>query len=63
MPAVAQNTAINNHNYYDFYVGPTSMKGDVMGPINKLKSKRLGYNWLRSEEVAPIIVEEITKAG
>lgn len=63
MPAVAQNTAINNHNYYDFYVGPTSMKGDVMGPINKLKSKRLGYNWLRSEEVAPIIVEEMKKAG
>ena len=63
VPASAQNAAINNHNYYDFYVGPTSMKGDVMGPINKLKSKRLGYNWLRSEEIAPIIVEEMKKAG
>ena len=62
-PAFAQNGAINNHNYYDYYVGPTSMKGDIMGPIDKLKSKRLGYNWLRGEEVAPIIAEEMKKAG
>ncbi|HEX8330370.1 MAG TPA: hypothetical protein VF629_22760 [Hymenobacter sp.] len=62
-PVMAQNTAINNHNYYDYYVGPTSMKGDVVGPINKLKSKHLGYNWLRKDEVAPIVIEEMKKAG
>lgn len=61
--AFAQNAAINNHTYYSYYVGPTSMKGDVVGPIDKLKSKRLNSNWLRSEEITPIVVEEMKKAG
>ncbi len=39
------------------------MKGDVVGPIQKLKSKRLGYNWLRRDEITPIVVEEMKKAG
>ena len=63
LPVLGQNTAINNHNYYNYYVGPTSMKGDVVGPINKLKSRRLGTNWLRREEIVPILIEEMKKAG
>jgi hypothetical protein len=62
-PALAQRTEINNHNYYNYYVGPTSMKGDMVGPINKLKSRKLGTGWLRWNDITPILVEEMTKAG
>lgn len=63
VPVSAQNRDINNHNYYDYYVGPTSMKGGMVGPIDKLKSRRLGTNWLRQEDITPILVEEMKKAG
>ena len=62
-PGLAQRAEINNHNYYDYYVGPTSMKGDIVGPITKLKSRKLGTNWLRWSDITPILVEEMTKAG
>lgn len=62
-PTLAQRTEINNHNYYDYYVGPTSMKGDLVGPVNKLKSRKIGTNWLRWNDITPILVEEMTKAG
>jgi hypothetical protein len=62
-PSLAQRPAITNHNYYDFYVGPTSMKGDLVGPIDKLKSRKLGTGWLRWEEITPILVDEMMKAG
>ncbi|AMR28202.1 hypothetical protein A0257_14645 [Hymenobacter psoromatis] len=62
-PALAQRTAINNHNYYDYYVGPTSMKGGLVGPVDKLKNRNLGTNWLRWNEITPILVDEMQKAG
>ena len=62
-PALAQRAAINNHNYYDYYVGPTSMKGDVIGPVDKLKNRNLGTSWLLWNEITPILVEEMKKAG
>lgn len=62
-PGLAQRAEINNHNYYSYYVGPTSMKGGVVGPVNKLKSRKLGTGWLRWNDITPILVEEMTKAG
>lgn len=63
LPSLAQRKEITNRNYYDYYVGPTSMRGDVVGPIAKLKSRKLGTSWLQREEITPILVEEMTKAG
>jgi prepilin-type processing-associated H-X9-DG protein len=63
LPALAQRTEIDNHNYYNYYVGPTSMKGDMVGAMGKLKSRRLNTNWLRWDDITPILVEEMTKAG
>ncbi len=50
-----QNSKINNRNYYDFYYGPNSKA--------KLKGNGIRTNWLRTEEVIPVILDELQKAG
>lgn len=61
--AKAQRNEINSHNYYSYYAGPTSMKGGLVGPVAQLKSRQLGTNWLRWDEVTPLLVDEMKKAG
>lgn len=53
--ASGQNSKISNKNYYDFYYGP--------GSKVKLKGKGILTNWLRNEEVVPVLLDELQKAG
>ncbi|MCL9807054.1 hypothetical protein NAT51_16080 [Flavobacterium amniphilum] len=52
-----QNNNINSSNYYDYYLDfPAKKKKGLQG-------KTLTTNWLRLNEVIPIIIEELKKAG
>lgn len=54
----AQDKAnINASNYYDYYVHFPQLKA------KGVEGKSITTNWLRREEVIPVIVEEFKKAG
>ena len=45
----SQNVEITKNNYYDYY--------------NSIEGESITTNWLRRNEVIPIIIEELTKYG